>query len=78
MEVIGGFFGLLIVAVVVVAIFFICRSLFLWYWKLDKIEEHLSAIRVEIEKKNDYEMTKDRQQQNSAPRLGKDVYEKKS
>ena len=52
MEVIGGFFGLLIVAVVVVAIFFICRSLFLWYWKLDKIEEHLSAIRVEIEKKN--------------------------
>jgi hypothetical protein len=52
--------------------------LFLWYWKLDKIEEHLSAIRVEIEKKNDYEMTKDRQQQNSAPRLGKDVYEKKS
>lgn len=38
--------------VVLVVIFFICRSLILWYWKLDKIEEHLSAIRRALENKN--------------------------
>jgi hypothetical protein len=38
--------------VVLVVIFFICRSLILWYWKIDKIEEHLSAIRRALEKKN--------------------------
>lgn len=37
--------------VVLVVIFFICRSLILWYWKIDKIEQHLSAIREALEKK---------------------------
>ena len=38
--------------IVLIVLFFIFRSLLLWYWKLDKIEEHLSAIRSALEKKN--------------------------
>jgi hypothetical protein len=38
--------------IVLVVIFFICRSLILWYWKIDKIEQHLAAIRSELEKRN--------------------------
>lgn len=37
--------------VILIVIFFICRSLILWYWKIDKIEQHLSAIREALEKK---------------------------
>ena len=36
----GGLIGLL----VVIALFFIFRGLLLWYWKLDKIVEHLASI----------------------------------
>jgi hypothetical protein len=35
---------------VLALIFLIFRALVLWYWKLDKIEEHLSAIRKSLEK----------------------------
>ncbi len=45
-----GLIGIVVTAVVVIVIFFICRSLLLWYWKLDKIEEHLAAIRKSLEK----------------------------
>jgi hypothetical protein len=48
-EGIGYSLGFLVILIVV---FFICRSLILWYWKLDKIEEHLSAIRKALEKRN--------------------------
>jgi hypothetical protein len=33
------------VGVFVVVVFLICRAIILWYWKIDKIEEHLAAIR---------------------------------
>ncbi|GEM_PF-2037758 len=49
MEPFGGLAGMLIALGVMVLIFFICRSLLLWYWKLDKIEEHLAAIRKSLE-----------------------------
>jgi hypothetical protein len=34
---------------ILVAVFIIFRAAVLWYWKLDKIEEHLSAIRKSLE-----------------------------
>src|SRR5665213_341207 len=48
--------GLAITLVIVIVAFFIFRGLLLWYWKIDKIEEHLtktedhlSAIRILLE-----------------------------
>jgi hypothetical protein len=43
---IAGLIGL----AVLIAIFIIFRAVVLWYWKLDKIEEHLSAIRKSLSK----------------------------
>ena len=40
--------GLVAIAILV-AIFVVFRAAVLWYWKLDKIEEHLSAIRKALE-----------------------------
>jgi hypothetical protein len=43
---IAGLVGL----VVLIAVFIIFRAVVLWYWKLDKIEEHLNAIRKSLAK----------------------------
>ena len=48
----AGAGGMLVYLVILLVIFFICRSLILWYWKIDKIEEHLEAIRNALEKKD--------------------------
>ncbi|HVZ81323.1 MAG TPA: hypothetical protein VHE12_11100 [bacterium] len=47
----GELLQLLISIVVVLVIFLACRALMLWYWKIDKIEEHLKAIRAALEKR---------------------------
>jgi hypothetical protein len=46
-----GLTGSLVALVIVLVIFLICRAIVLWYWKIDKIEEHLAAIRAALEKK---------------------------
>jgi hypothetical protein len=46
----GEFVGSVIIIGVLILAFFIFRGLVLWYWKLDKIEEHLAAIRESLEK----------------------------
>lgn len=51
MGAIGGLFGVVVFLAVLIVIFLVCRSIMLWYWKLDKIEEHLAAIRSSLEKK---------------------------
>ena len=61
MEPFGGFVGMLIAFAVVILIFFVCRSLMLWYWKLDKIEEHLAAIRASLEDKQEVSSKKSKQ-----------------
>ena len=48
MEAIGGLFGLLISVAIVIVIFFVCRGLLLWYWKIDKIVEHLAGIEYKL------------------------------
>ncbi len=48
----AGVGGLLVTLVILLVIFFICRSVILWYWKIDKIEQHLAAIREALEKKD--------------------------
>ena len=48
----GSLMGSLVMLVIVLAIFLICRAIVLWYWKIDKIEEHLAAIRSALEKSN--------------------------
>lgn len=35
---------------ILVVIFLVFRAGVLWYWKLDKIEEHLDAIRRSLDK----------------------------
>jgi hypothetical protein len=40
-----GIIGGLVALAILVAVFVIFRAAVLWYWKLDKIEDHLSAIR---------------------------------
>ncbi len=61
MEPFGGFVGMLIAFAVAILIFFVCRSLILWYWKLDKIEEHLAAIRTSLEEKKEGPSKKSKQ-----------------
>ncbi len=34
-----------IMIAVIIGLFFLFRSLLLWYWQLDKIEEHLKIIK---------------------------------
>jgi hypothetical protein len=46
-----GLVALAVTIAIVVALFILCRKFVLWYWKLDKIEEHLKAIRESLEKK---------------------------
>jgi hypothetical protein len=46
-----GLMGTLVALAIVLVIFLICRAIVLWYWKIDKIEEHLAAIRAALEKK---------------------------
>lgn len=36
---------------ILIGVFFIFRKIVLWYFMLDKIEAHLSAIRSKLEKK---------------------------
>ena len=43
--------GSLVMLVIVLVIFLVARALVLWYWKIDKIEEHLAAIRAAVEKR---------------------------
>ena len=51
MALVGGMFGLIAMIAVVVVLFLVFRKVALWYWKIDKIEEHLAAIRKNLEKK---------------------------
>jgi hypothetical protein len=44
-----GIIGGLVALAILVAAFIVFRAAVLWYWKLDKIEEHLSAIRKALE-----------------------------
>lgn len=46
----GGLVALTVFLAFVVLLFVVLRKFVLWYWKLDKIEEHLSAIRKALEK----------------------------
>lgn len=48
----GSLMGSLVMLAIVLVIFLVCRAIVLWYWKIDKIEEHLAAIRTALEKKN--------------------------
>lgn len=47
-EIFGSLTILLMVCVAFVVLFLIFRAIVLWYWKLDKIEEHLRAIRESL------------------------------
>ncbi len=40
----------IIVLAIMISLFYIFRSIVLWYFKLDKIEEHLKNIRSLLEK----------------------------
>lgn len=46
-----GLIGSLVMFAIVLVVFLVCRAIVLWYWKIDKIEEHLAAIRAALEKK---------------------------
>ena len=48
----GSLMGSLVMLAIVLVIFLVCRAIVLWYWKIDKIEEHLAAIRTALEKKS--------------------------
>jgi len=37
---------------VLIVLFLLFRVFVLWYWKLDKIEEHLRVIREQLSKKD--------------------------
>jgi hypothetical protein len=41
-----------ILTVAFIVLFLLFRVFVLWYWKLDKIEEHLRAIRDQLSKKD--------------------------
>ena len=47
-EVMGG----LVALALLILVFLVFRAAVLWYWKIDKIEEHLSAIRKSLAKEN--------------------------
>ena len=44
--------GVLVFFGVMILLFFIFRSLLLWYWKLDKIAEHLESIDYKLDRLN--------------------------
>ena len=46
-----GLVGSLVLLVIVLVLFLVARAIVLWYWKIDKIEEHLAAIRAALEKR---------------------------
>jgi hypothetical protein len=59
MEFLAGLIGFAIIIGVIVGLFLLFRVVVLWYWKLDKIEEHLLAIRIAIERGNSPESNND-------------------
>lgn len=52
MEAVGGFAGMFIAFVVGVVIFLVCRSLLLWYWKVNEIVDLLKSIDLKLGRLN--------------------------
>ena len=51
-EMMTGMSVMIVAIAILVLLFFVFRKVTLWYWKIDKIEEHLAAIRKSLDKKS--------------------------
>ena len=44
MEIIGSLVGLIVILLVLIGIFFLCRELLCWYWKINRMIEIVDGI----------------------------------